>query len=181
MNVYARFFDNEIVANSFDELWSFICGIEGLIVTEPLRLDVLEYVEGKYSYAKRFKVNTRSYFILIKTTATTLQEFKENANKDSSITKMDLEKEKENFARIINERNVGWYMATLLFKRVVPQEVTGKFQYINTEFSAKLKACSIQDCYDRVITHLKSREDVDPRSQFPSIKGHNFIAHFQGM
>lgn len=180
MNIYARYFDNEMMANSFEELWSFICGIEGLAPTATLRQEVMEYVEGRYSYAKRFKVNTRSYFILIKTTAATLQEFKANANKENN-SKEELEKEKESFTRLISEEKIGWYTATVQFKRVVPQEVTGKFQYINTEFSAKLKARSVQDCYDRVIAYLRTRNDIDPRSQFPSIKGRNFIAQYQGM
>ncbi len=180
MNVYARYFDEEIMANSFEELWAFICGIDGLAATESLRQEVQEYAEGKYSYAKRFKVNTRSYFILIKTTAATLQEFKDNATKESS-SKQELEKEKEAFANVIGEERIGWYKAEIQFKRVVPQEVAGKFQYIDTEFSARLKARSIQDCYDRLITYLRSREDIDSRSQFPSIKGRNFIAQYQGM
>ncbi len=184
MNVYARYFDNEVLTTTFEELWEFIHSIEGgMVATEQTRLEVQEYVEGKYSYAKRFKVNSRSYFILIKTTATTLTEFKEYANRESTTmqNRAEIEKEKDTFLRAISEEKIGWYEASIQFKRVVPQEVSGKFQYINTEFSARLKARSVQDCYDRILAYLKLRKDIDPRSQFPSIKGRNFIAQYQGV
>ena len=29
-------------------------------------------------------------------------------------------------------------------------------------------------CYDRIVEHLQNRQDVDPRSQFPSAKSNNF-------
>lgn len=180
MNVYARYFDNEIVAHSFEELWQFICSIEGLNISDSLRLDVMEYAEGKYSYAKRFKVNARNYFILIKTMASTLVEFKENANRENN-NREELEREKEMLQHIITEEKIGWYEASLQFKRVLLSPTTGKFQYINTDFKAKLKARSIQDCYNRLIDHLRSRHDVDPRSQYPSIKGRNFQVEFLGV
>ena len=50
--------------------------------------------------------------------------------------------------------------------------------YQDTTFSALLKADSGQDCYNRIIDHLKNRQDVDLRSQFPSAKGNNFEFKF---
>jgi len=52
---------------------------------------------------------------------------------------------------------------------------TGKFQYRDTRFVARVKASSGLDCYNRIVDHLSQR--VDSRSQFPSAKGKSF--HFQ--
>ena len=130
-------------------------------------------------FPKRFKVNQRSYFIAIKTLAQDLEEFKAHGT-SGEMLRMPIETEKELLARTLMAENPGWYQATMLFKRVIPVESTGKFQYIDTEFEAKLKAHSIQECYDRVIDHLRTRGDVDARSQFPSIKGRNFQTVFLG-
>ncbi len=178
MNIYIRYFDNEKVCLSTDELLDFVSNIDGITLDDRLRQDVLDYAAGKFSFAKRFRVSPRSYFILIKTTATNMQEFKEYSQRGNE-NKEQQEGEKEQLVQILNEKKSGWYNAYVLFKRVVPSE-SGKFQYIDTPFRAKLKAESIQDCYDRVMNHLRTRADVDPRSQLPSIKGRNFQAEFLG-
>lgn len=179
MNVYARYFDNEVLTTSLDQLMSFVSGIDGLIITPNLHREIEEYVQGKFFYAKRFKVNARSYFILIKTQANSLQEFKENANREDNRNKEDLEREKEQFFSFITSERIGWYQASITFNRVVPVAQTGKCRYVSTPFKVRLKANSIQHCYDRVLAYLKSREDIDSRSQFPSIKSRNFVATFE--
>ena len=73
----------------------------------------------------------------------------------------------------------GWYEGSLDFKRVVLIPATGKFEYRDTHFVANVKAMSGQDCYDRIIEHL--RERVDSRSQFPSVKGKNYHFRYLGM
>jgi hypothetical protein len=72
----------------------------------------------------------------------------------------------------------GWYEGTLDFKRVLMVPGTGKFQYRDTQFTARLIAESGMDCYERIVDHL--RERVDDRSQFPSAKGKNFKFTFLG-
>ena len=72
----------------------------------------------------------------------------------------------------------GWYEGTLDFKRVLMVPGTGKFQYRDTQFTARLKAESGLDCYERIVDHL--RELVDDRSQFPSAKGKNFRFRYLG-
>jgi hypothetical protein len=79
----------------------------------------------------------------------------------------------------LNEVNPGWYEGSLDFKRVIMIPGTGKFQYKDTHFSARCKAQSGLDCYNRIIDHL--RERVDERSQFPSAKGKNFTYCYLGM
>jgi hypothetical protein len=44
----------------------------------------------------------------------------------------------------------------------------------------KLKAESVQDCYDKVLEHLRNRQDIDSRSQYPSIKSPNFEFSYLG-
>lgn len=78
---------------------------------------------------------------------------------------------------VLNVEREGWYEATVLFKRVVMNH-SGKCEYRDTEFVARLKGKSPIHCYERVIEHLRTR--VDSRSQFPSPKGKNFRCKYLG-
>ena len=80
----------------------------------------------------------------------------------------------------LNDELPGWYEATVNFKRVVRNLDTGKFDYVDTTFVARVKAFSGMDCYNRVIDHLRTRSDIDPRSQFPSAKGKNYQFTYLG-
>ena len=66
------------------------------------------------------------------------------------------------------------------FKRVISLPEVQKCHYVDTVFVVKLKAESIQDSYDKVVDHLRNRQDIDLRSQFPSIKGPNFEFEYMG-
>ena len=78
----------------------------------------------------------------------------------------------------LNEIRPGWYEGSLDFKRVLLIPGTGKFQYSDTQFVARVKAASGQDCYERIVDYLRDR--VDERSQFPSAKGKNFRFTYLG-
>ena len=78
----------------------------------------------------------------------------------------------------LNEERFGWYEGTIDFKRVQLVPGTGKFQYRDTHFVARVKAVSGLDCYNRIVDHLSQR--VDSRSQFPSAKGKNFRFQYLG-
>ena len=78
----------------------------------------------------------------------------------------------------LTEEKAGWYEGELSFKRVVMIPTTGKHEYRDTTFVARCKATSGQDCYNRIVEHL--RERVDYRSQFPSAKGKNFNFKYLG-
>ena len=191
MNLYIRYFD-EVVVKSVEEALQFIAGIQGFNMTPQFEDDFRQYVESPMPYPKRYKVRARIYFIVIKTTAESLEEFKANG-KASQETK-DLEegsfqeddgsmdrpraflRPKDQALLRLNDEMPGWYEAEVNFKRVVRNAVTGKFDYVDTIFVARVKAFSGMDCYNRVIDHLRTRSDIDPRSQFPSAKGKNF--HF---
>jgi hypothetical protein len=87
----------------------------------------------------------------------------------------------KNRTDVFSEYNPGWYDGSIMFKRVIPIPQTQKFQYVDTFFVARVKAYSRQDCYNKIIDHLRSRNDIDTRSQFPSIKGKNFECVYRGM
>ena len=79
----------------------------------------------------------------------------------------------------LTEEREGWYEGSINFKRVSLVPGTGKFQYRDTLFVARVKAMSGLDCYNRIVDHLRGR--VDERSQFPSAKGKNYHFRYLGM
>ncbi|MBQ9191892.1 MAG: hypothetical protein IJ699_01930 [Bacteroidaceae bacterium] len=197
MNLYIRYFDDEVVVRSVEEALGFIAGIQGFNMTPQFEEDFRQYVEGPMPYPKRYKVRARIYFIVIKTMAESLEEFKANgknmqeAKAGEELEGMELQSgeviEKPRFLRPkeqallrLNDELPGWYEATVNFKRVVRNLDTGKFDYVDTTFVARVKAFSGMDCYNRVIDHLRTRSDIDPRSQFPSAKGKNYQFTYLG-
>ena len=198
MNLYIRYFDDEVVVKSVEEALQFISCIQGFNFTPQFEKDFQQYVESPMPYPKRYKVRARVYFIVIKTTAETLEEFKANgkaaqegkfeeeASMAEPVEGTPMEKPrtflrpKEQALMRLNDEMPGWYEATVNFKRVIKVPETGKFEYIDTTFVARVKAYSGMDCYNRVIDHLRTRSDIDPRSQFPSARGKNFIYTYLG-
>ena len=177
MNLYLRYFDNEVFAYSIDEAFDFLESIPEIVLDEFLMNDIAQYVEGPNMYPKRYKVHGKAYFIIIKTTAASMEEFKSNgASAHSNQPAQPKAKNDPN-----SDYNPGWYDGSVMFKRVIPIPQTQKFQYVDTFFVARVKAVSKQDCYNKIIDHLRSRSDIDTRSQFPSIKGRNFECVYHGM
>ena len=185
MNLYIRFFDDERVVTSTDEALEFISTFQGFNVTPEFEADFRQYAEGEVAYPKRYKVKSRIYFIVIKTTAATLQEFKANG-KHATTAKDDgpapvLLKPKDIIEQRRNQERPGWYEGFIMFKRVVFVPETGKYDYIDTSFSALTKAWSPMDCYNRLVDYARSRADIDERSQFPSPRGKNFKYEYIGL
>ncbi|MCR4613875.1 MAG: hypothetical protein K5778_07720 [Bacteroidaceae bacterium] len=183
MNLYLRFFNDEVLVENVDQAIAFLSQLPDVKLDNTLRAELVRYAESNNPYPKRFKISSKVYFIVIKTTANTMEEFKAYATDSASVSVSEetgVETEKEALARSQATENPGWYHALIKFKRVLSVAGTGKFQYVDTEFEAKLKAHSVQDCYNRVVDHLRNRADIDPRSQFPSIRGRNFKADFLG-
>lgn len=178
MNIYLRYFENEILVQDVDQALAFLQSIPDIDVDDFMAEDLRSFVEGSVMYPKRYKVKARAYFIVIKTTAQTLEEFKEigATAHDEDATLMEKRPKAENFMAIQS----GWYEANINFKRVLTHPISHKSQYVDTEFVARVKAESVKDCYNKVLNHLRSRQDIDPRSQFPSIKGRNFMCTFIG-
>ena len=108
-----------------------------------------------------------------------MQDFKEKKAVHEVADGLDREKSVSPVLLKLNEEREGWYEGTLDFKRVLMVPGTGKFQYRDTRFVARVKAVSAIDCYNRIVDHLRQR--VDDRSQFPSVKGKNFHFRFLGV
>ena len=179
MNIYLRYFDNETLVSDVEQALDFLQSIPDIDVDDSMATDLRHFVESNVMYPKRYKVKTRAYFIVIKTTASSLEEFKEIGaigHKANDIPTAEKRIRTESFT----QQQLGWYEAAINFKRVLTHPITRKSQYLDTEFVAQVKAESIQDSYNKVIDHLRSRNDVDPRSQFPSIKGRNFTCTYLG-
>lgn len=179
MNLYIRYFDEECLVGSPEEAFDFLSSIPGVVLDEYFMNDLRQYMEAPMPYPKRYKVRPRVYFIVIKTLAKTLAEFKDKGGKNSEGG--GFETPKELVVNKLMEEKPGWYEGAIIFKRVIAIPGTNKFQYKDTNFRARLKAHSAIDCYNRIVDHLRSRQDVDPRSQFPSAKGKNFSYSFLGM
>ena len=97
-----------------------------------------------------------------------------------SATLLDMRSTYEAKQAELAEEKKGWYEGSIMFKRVIPIQGTGKFQYRDTLFVARCKANSAIHCYERIVQHLRNRQDVDLRSQFPSAKGKNFSYKYLG-
>lgn len=179
MNLYLRYFDKETLVSNVEEAIDFLKSINEIVMDPVLETDIREYVASDVFYPKRYKVRPRVYFIIIKTEAATMQDFKE---KKAVRTRGEevAPKERTNTTAMmkLNDELPGWYEGTLDFKRVLMVPGTGKFQYRDTHFVAQVKASSPLDCYNRIVEHLRSR--VDERSQFPSPKGKNFKYRYLG-
>ena len=180
MNLYIRYFDDETLVYSVEEALHFLSSLDEVEVTEEMAMELEKFMQSSAMYPKHIKVRSRSFFIAIKTTARTMEEFKAYAA-EGPVNEEGGNKDKESLNRALATENPGWYRAMMKFKRVLPVENTNKFRYVDTDFEVKLKAHSVQDCYNRIVDHLRTRADVDPRSQFPSIRGRNFKAEFLGI
>lgn len=172
MNLYLRYFDVETLVTSVDEAIDFLAGIEEIGMNKALENDIRAYVASDVFYPKRYKIRPRVYFIIIKTEAATMQDFKEKKAIHAVPPGAPRERNSSPVLMKLSEVRPGWYEGVLDFKRVLLVPGTGKFQYRDTRFVARVKAESGIDCYNRIVEHLQER--VDERSQFPSVKGKNF-------
>lgn len=176
MNLYIRYFDDEALVHSVEEAIHFLSSLDDVEVNEEIANELEKFMSSSAMYPKHIKVRMRSFFIAIKTTANTMEEFKA---KGAGQIKMEKSTQKEGVG-FYDQVQPGWYAAKVVFKRVVSLPETQKCQYVDTTFICKVKADSAHDCYDRVLEHLRSRQDIDVRSQFPSIKSPNFECDFLG-
>lgn len=179
MNLYVRYFDKETLATNVDDAIDFLASIPEIGMDDNLADDIRAYAESDVFYPKRYKVRPRVYFIIIKTEAATMLDFKQ---KKALRSTPNMNENRESIAPAVvrlNEEREGWYEGSLDFKRVVMIPSTGKHEYRDTHFVANVKAMSGLDCYNRIVEHLRTR--VDGRSQFPSAKGKNFKFKFLGL
>ena len=187
MNIYARYFDRDVLVHNYEELIEFLSSIPEIPITPRMMEDVRAYVDSDMPYPRRYKIRPRVYFILIKTNAETMLEFKSH-RKDSGLdgenvsmrSAESVPTKKEFKAALLSQQREGWYFGGITFKRVIQIAATSKFRYQDTDFSAYVYCNSPQECYDRIVNHLKNRTEVDLRSQFPSARGANFSFEYMG-
>ncbi len=174
MNLYIRYFNQEALTKSANEVIAFLHSIPEIIVDKAMEEDIKEYATSSNNYPKRYKVRPRVYFIIIKTEAETMQDFKQHKTQHDT---------KDEYTTppisMLLQHKEGWYEGALDFKRVSTIPGTSKCQYIDTHVVVRCKATCAQECYDRIVEYF--RERVDSRSQFPAAKGKNFQFEYLGM
>ncbi len=185
MNLYIRYFNDEFFAHSVDEAIEFLASlkIENFDLGKEFKHDLQLYADSDIPYPKRYKIHSRVYFIVIKTMADNLADFKNKGNVHVDAEEnedLSFQNKKKMKISVLNEEVPGWYDGTLIFKRVIAIPGTNKFQYKDTRFRAQCKARSPIDCYNRIVAYLKGRQDVDTRSQFSSARGKNFSFTYLG-
>ena len=77
MNLYIRYFDKETLVTNVDDAIAFLRNIDEIGMNPVLEAEIREYVSSEVFYPKRYKVRPRIYFIIIKTDASTMADFKE--------------------------------------------------------------------------------------------------------
>ena len=182
MNLYLRYFNNETLVHNVEEALDFLHGISEINVTPEMEDEIRDYAESDVFYPKRYKVRPRVYFIIIKTEAKTMLDFKQKKALRPVASTGQVQDKRDAVSPLLarlNEEKAGWYEGSLEFKRVVMIPTTGKFEYRDTLFVAQCKAMSGMECYERIVDHL--RGIVDSRSQFPSAKGKNFHFKYLGL
>ena len=170
MNFYVRYFDDEALYSSMEDVIDFLDNIDEINMSPELVQELRQYAASDILFPKRCKVRSRVYFIIIKTEAATMQDFKDK----KALRPAGAQKNENDELTIERE---GWYEGSLAFKRVIVNR-SGKCEYRDTDFTVRCKASSPKNCYDRIVDHLRTR--VDARSQFPSYKGKNFTYKFLG-
>ena len=77
MNLYLRYFDREVLVQSVDDAIDFLASIDEIGMNPALEKDIRDYAKSDVIYPKRYKIRPRVYFIVIKTEAETMQDFKD--------------------------------------------------------------------------------------------------------
>ena len=183
MNLYVRYFDHEYLAKSVDDALEFLSSIPEIKLESNAASRITTFLNSSNLYPFRLKVSYSNYVLFLKTEAENLEQFKEEEalRKEQKIDRVStMAERKKSIIDALNEENIGWWEAGLTFKRVLIIPETGKCKYVDTPFRVRLKAVSAIDAYNRIVDHLKSRPEVDPRSQFPSAKSEKFEYQFIG-
>ena len=115
MNLYVRYFDQEALTHSVNEVVDFLTTIPDIHITPELVADLQDYAASDMPYPKRYKVRPRVYFILIKTTAATLADFKMNKKAQAAAEVSEPVIRKETKQSLLTQQRSGWYMGTIVF------------------------------------------------------------------
>ena len=107
MNIYVRYFDHEALFHTAEEVVEFLRNLNDFEVTPEIENAVFEYGRGNMPYAKRCHVRPGTYFLLIKNTAETLEEFKANRRPAETPSFTD-KRGKEIRTEQLEEEKEGW-------------------------------------------------------------------------
>lgn len=176
MNYYARYFDSEGVFPTPQALVDFISSIPHIIMTEELADAIFKFCADKTSFPRHFRLPNKSTFIVIKTNSTTLEEFKTRGANGGVIPSEN----RENIRVPSDEIRPGIYDVTLTFRRAIVNPETRKCSFVDETVQVEMQADNSRQCFDTVLDYLKNHPDIDPRSQFPSIRSSNFKAKLVG-
>ena len=172
MNYYARYFDSEGVIHTPQALVDFISSIPQIMMTDELAAAMFKFCEDKTSFPRHFRLPNKHTFIVIKTNASSLDEFK-TIGANGGVMPSD---NREVKGSPVDEIRPGKYRVCITFRRAVVNPETRKCIFVEEPFEVEMLSQSQRQCYDVVIEHLKSHPDIDARSQFPSIRSVNFNA-----
>lgn len=172
MNYYARYFESEGVFSSPQALVDFLSGVPQIEMTEELSGAIFQFCADKTSFPRHFRLPNKSTFIVIKTNAVTLDEFK-TRGANGGVVPAD-QKEHKHIAA--DDIRPGMYNVRMHFRRAIVNPETKKCCFVDDDFEVEMLAQSQRQCFDVVVEHLKNHPDVDPRSQYPSIRSSNFTA-----
>ena len=115
MNLYIRYFDDETLVYSVKEALEFLASLGDIEITEALANDLNKFYTGSAMYPKHFKVHSRSFFIAIKTTAATMEEFKAKGSEKGKVEKTAQQEAMAEYRK----PQPGWYEGKMEFKRVI--------------------------------------------------------------
>ena len=172
MNYYARYFDSEGVFPTPEALVDFISSIPQILMTEELSDAIYKFCSDKTSFPRHFRLPNKNTFIVIKTNAPTLDEFKTRGANGGIAS----EEPKEVKQAPVDEIRPGMYNVSINFRRAIVNPETRKCGFVEESFEVEMLAQSQRQCFDVVIDYLKNHPDIDTRSQYPSIRSSNFKA-----
>ena len=118
MNLYLRYFDKETLVTNVDDAIAFLYSIAEIGMNPDLERDVRDYVASSVYYPKRYKIRPRVYFIIIKTEAGTMLDFKQKKALRSNLHPGDQRDDITPVLAKLTEERPGRYEGTLDFKRV---------------------------------------------------------------
>ena len=169
MNYYARYFDSEGVFSTPEALVDFIANIPQILMNEELANAILSFCADKTSHPRHFRLPNKNTFIVIKTTATSLEEFK-TRGANGGIVSADSKEQNAPQISPLEEIKPGKYEVRMVFRRAIVNPETRKCSFVEETFEVEMLAQSQRQCFEVVLEHLKNHPDIDPRSQYPSIR-----------
>jgi len=184
MNLFIRYFSHETLAHNVNEAIEFLGTISEIKLDGTVPGRISNFLSSNNAFPFRLKVSYSNYVLFLKTEAETLEQFhqlEQQAREARAEGKVQSASDKKrSIMEALSESHPGWYEGSITFKRVTVDKVTGKCKYIDTPFTARCKADSALDCYTRIVEHLRGRRELDPRSQYPSVRSNNFTFKYLG-